>query len=89
MIREFIKCSNKLLKNSASYSELQSRMQKGSKAQERLLDARDEPAQQRTQGLSVAIFLLLCALLLTFVMLGASYQQNVLLQKRLSGKLTR
>jgi hypothetical protein len=39
--------------------------------------------------LSVAIFLLLCALLLTFVMLGASYQQNVLLQKRLSGKLTR
>ena len=64
-------------------------MQKGSKAQERLLDARDEPAQQRTQGLSVAVFLLLCALLLTFIMLGASYQQNVLLQKRLSGELTR
>ncbi|CAL5221500.1 g3704 [Coccomyxa viridis] len=54
-----------------------------------LLDDRNEPTQHHTQRWLTAVSLLLCALLVTIVLLGGSYQQNVLLQQRLSGvKLT-
>ncbi len=51
-----------------------------------LLDDRNEPTQHHTQRWLTAVSLLLCALLVTIVLLGGSYQQNVLLQQRLSGK---
>ena len=68
------------------------RMQASSKAdkscRQSLLDDRNEPTQHHTQRWLTAVSLLLCALLVTIVLLGGSYQQNALLQQRLSGKLT-
>ena len=65
-------------------------MQASSKAEkscrQSLLDDRNEPTQHHTQRWLTAVSLLLCALLVTIVLLGGSYQQNILLQQRLSGK---
>ena len=83
--------SRKLLCCSDRFLESNRRMQASSKAdkscRQSLLDDRNEPTQHHTQRWLTAVSLLLCALLVSVVLLGGSYQQNALLQQRLSGKL--
>ena len=71
-----------------SYCTMQASSKADKSCRQSLLDDRNEPTQHHTQRWLTAVSLLLCALLVIIVLLGGSYQQNALLQQRLSGKLT-